>query len=280
MRMRQRAHKGFQGILASLLGCLCLVGWLSAAEATSVIRLSEAQMVEMSTLIVRGKVASQRYIKGPNGMGVVTLVTIQVLEEVLGRKAPKQVIVRHFGGKIGKQVIKMIGGPSFANGNEVLVFLQVSKYLPKGEYLLVGLTQGKWIVQRGDKPAGTAPSKTAPNQSTEPVVVRSLQGLKLYKSNGKPMQLHNHKGHNHKGHNHQALSSRQTLSALVKRLRGHWQKIKKNGGKKPVLLLPKVSPSKKKVVLPKSKIQTMKNLKLVKPKVRTPVRRAVPKQQK
>ena len=279
MQMRQRAHKGLKVVLAGLLGCLCMVGWLASVEATSVIQLSEAQMVEMSSLVVRGKVVSQRYVKGPNGMGVVTLVTIQVLEEVLGRPAPKQVIVRHFGGKIGQQEIKMIGGPKFTNGNEVLVFLQVSKYLPKGEYLLVGLTQGKWIIHRADPQAGsTGTNGKQATQSVEPVVVRSLQGLKMYNNNGQPLKPHNHAGH--AGHNHAVQADRHTLSVMVKRLRGHWSAIQKRG-KNKVLKLPAAaaSPKKPKVVLPKTKIQTVKSLKVVKPQVRTPARTPAPKKQ-
>ncbi len=278
METRQRASKeqartGLQHWAAVLVSCLCMFGWLSSSQATSVIQLSEAQMIEMSSLIVRGKVVSQRYAKGPNGMGVVTLVTVQVLEEVLGRTAPKQVIIRHFGGKIGGRDIRMIGGPRFTTGNEVLVFLQSSKYLPKGEYLLIGLTQGKWIVQRADTKAGSAPSQ-APAQSVEPVVVRSLNGVQLFKHNGQPLQAHNHVGDNHA-----VKSNRQTLAAMTQRLRKSWSAIQLRR-KNRVLMLPRPAPKKTKVVLPKTKVKMLKNVKLLNPQVRTPVRTSPPQKRK
>jgi hypothetical protein len=191
-----------------------------------VILISEEQMVEISTLIIRGRVVSQRSILGPNRMGIVTLVTIEVAEEVVGRSAPRQIIVRHFGGQIGDQKIEMMGGPSFVNNTEVLIFVQSSPYLPDNEYLLIGLNQGKWLIHR------PAP-QTSHNQSVlpEPIITRSLRGMHLIQMK--------------KESEGTLTPNYTTLNNYVKRLRQHWvgiqQRKQQNQLQLPKLSLPKAT---------------------------------------
>lgn len=239
---------------------LCSLACFTTVHATSVIQLSEEQMVDMSTLIVRGKVLKQKSIWGPKNMGIVTLVTIQVLEEMVGRTAPKEVIVRHFGGQIGNQKVEIAGFPKFTNGNEVVVFLQSSKYLPKEEYLLIGLTQGKYLVKRPE-----ANTKTTPNVSAvkpQPEVIRSIEGVKMFKrTNTQGLQPVPHKHGDKHGHAHE--HQKLTLKAFHTRLKQHWVKIQ-NRRKTNTIQLPK--PALPKVKLPQVKPKLIKKIQQVKPK--------------
>lgn len=250
---------GFFGLCAYLVN-----PWV--AQATSVIQLSEEQMVEMSTWIVRGKVAAQRSIWGPNNMGIVTLVTLVVEEEMVGRSAPKQITVRHFGGTIGTQTVKISGFPSFTTGTEVIVFVQSSPYLPKDEYLLIGLTQGKYEVYRPD-------DKESANslQSKQPMITRSIEGLKLFKviAPNQPMKPLEH--------NHQTATQTQSLQAFSLRLRNHWKAIQLRR-EQNILKLPK--PILPKVILPQVPQVPAKTLQPVKPKTQSPVPQTQTPQQK
>lgn len=169
--------------LLGFVAVFCCLTWAHDASATSVLQLDETQLVELSTFIVRGKVISQRAVPGPRGMGIVTLVTIEVSEELVGRQQPRRVVVRHFGGELNGRKIAMPGGPSFQTGNEVVVFVQQSRYLPKGEFLLVGLTQGKFQVMRPELYA-TFPKGQAP----KPFLVRNLHHVKMFNHLGRRVE--------------------------------------------------------------------------------------------
>lgn len=241
--------------MLSMLSMLVCLSWTTTVQATSVIQLTEEQMVEMSTLIVRGKVAAQRSIWGPNNMGIVTLVTIVVEEEMVGRQAPKQVIVRHFGGTIGKDTVKIMGFPAFTVGSEVIVFVQSSPYLPKEEYLLIGLSQGKYEVSRPDDQAAATDL-----QSKQPLVVRSVEGLKLFKAApNQPLQPMEH--------DHKASTQTQSLQAFSLRLRNHWKNIQSRR-EQNLLVLPK--PTLPKVHIPQVPQVRVKPIEPVKPRTPAP----------
>lgn len=212
--------KGTRSLLGGLLLCAMLLPM--PAQATTVLQLSEESMVQLSSLIVRGKVVGKKAIAGPRGMGVVTLVTIEVQEEMVGRTKPKRVVVRHFGGTLNGKNVKMIGGPSFTIGNEVVVFVQASKYLPTGEYLLVGLTQGKWIVHR--------PKVQASVPSSQVRLVRDLHHVNMVKAQGYS--------------NGTKTANVLTLDVMRNRLKTHYKKLvllkKQNLLKLPQKVMPKV----------------------------------------
>ncbi len=138
-------------LFLSLLSYLFLP--VTSSQATSLLLLSDQQLVEQSTLFVRGTVIEKRCVWAPQKIAIVTLVKIRVAEEIFNRPAPAEITIRHFGGQIGETKMQMPDGVSFKIGEEVLVAVARSKYLPKNEYLLVGMTQGKWTILPNDAPA-------------------------------------------------------------------------------------------------------------------------------
>ncbi len=189
------------GYLLTGLAFVFLFGSMQDAQALSLIKLSEKEIVAKSTLIVQGRVTAKRYVWAPRKMGVVTLVTLSVQEEVVGRKAPKEVVIRHYGGQIGDVKVVMPNSPHFEVGQEVLAVLESSKYLPANEYLLVGWTQGQWHVLR---------PPTNASFSAEPVVARSYHKLSAYPTPQAQIK------------DPTALTN---LRVLKSRLRQHWQEF-------------------------------------------------------
>ncbi len=229
--------------VAAVAGLLLFSGPRNSS-ATSVILLTEKQLVESSDLIVRGIVRSQRSIWGPNKIGIVTLAEIEVLEEVLGRSVPKKIYVRYFGGQIGEAKVFIPGGPKLTVGREVLLFLRSSKYLPENEYIIVGLTQGKWEIYR--PPQVSKANKTVqPVRDFDPVVVRSLEGLTLFRM-GKKLQKVD-----------VPPVKRIKLRDFISRIRKHWAEIQKEKKIPTIKHLPKPN----KIELPKAKKIELKKIK-------------------
>ena len=145
--------KGWCGGLVALI----LVGSAVTSHAATILRLTEAQMLEQSTFIVRAKVLYQWSFWTKEQHAIVTQVTLRVVSELLGRSAPKRVVVGHYGGTVGKDSMGLEGGPRFAVGEEVVLFLYPNPHIG-GEYLLTGWTQGLWKIA---SPPASFPQNTA-----------------------------------------------------------------------------------------------------------------------
>ncbi|MCK6508656.1 hypothetical protein L6R29_01660 [Myxococcota bacterium] len=127
------------------LVALFLVGSAMTSRAATILRLTEAQMLEQSSLIVRAKVLYQWSFWTKEQQAIVTQATLGVVSELLGRSAPKRVLVGHYGGTVGKDSMGLEGGPRFVVGEEVVLFLYPNPHI-RGEYLLTGWTQGIWKI--------------------------------------------------------------------------------------------------------------------------------------
>lgn len=227
------AQRYLTGLLLCALTLLCV----PTAHATTVLKLTDEQIVEHSSIFVRATVVDQKAIWAPKKIGIVTLVKLKIEEEIFNRSTPTYVYVRHFGGTIGKVTMHMPSGPKFTNGEEVLVALQSSPYLPKNEYLLVGLTQGKWTISPADPQA-----QKQGFTSTRTILRASEAGhLKLVGGNTN-LKV--------------AKASPKILSVLLGQLRTHWKTIQLKRQKQTLPLqfnkpTPRVVPLKKPIILKK-----------------------------
>ncbi|MEM1008917.1 MAG: hypothetical protein AAGJ35_07905 [Myxococcota bacterium] len=175
--------------VCSLLFCL-LASWPQASQAFVFAHRSEQQIVVRSQLLVQGTVQSTKSIWGPKRRVIVTLVTLRVEEEVVGRKSRDTVTFRHLGGSIGAR--HSTHGPRFKVGEKVLVALQRSPHLPQNQYLLVSWMQGIWRIIPAQSLHFSGPPQVIPSP--------------------RPKLRHNRSA--------QKLSS---LWALKSRLKQHWQ---------------------------------------------------------
>lgn len=151
---------------------LFLFLWASPSESATILRLSEAQMVEQSSLIVRASVLYQLSFWTKDPDVIVTQVTLRVVSELLGRSAPARVVVGHYGGTVGKHSMGLEGGPRFAVGEEVVLFLYPNPHIA-GEYLLTGWTQGIWKI--------TAPSASFPSDTAEDMRVHVVPSKEAHR---------------------------------------------------------------------------------------------------
>lgn len=130
----------------------------SQALAAVVKRASIEQLTLDSDLVVRGKVVGKEARATPDGSRIFTRVQIQVADTLKGG-ATKVVEVQVPGGEVGGIGQKVHGAPSFAESEEVVVFLQLigpqTEKLPLAR--VVGLAQGKYDVIRAPSGAVAKP---------------------------------------------------------------------------------------------------------------------------
>src|SRR3954463_112433 len=101
-----------------------LVSALSAAilfavplRATTTIPTDLGDVVALSTMIVRGRVADTRSFTDIANGPVMTAVTVTV-DDVLKGAAERSVTFRVYGGEIGRYRYTVIGSPTFTVGDE------------------------------------------------------------------------------------------------------------------------------------------------------------------
>lgn len=146
--------------------CLCLGA--TPVAATSIVQMNQAQLVEKASLIVRGKVLHTHSVWNKSRLAIVTLVTLQVQQELLQRKTTPTVTIRHYGGTVGNVTMGLPSGPKFHAGQEVILFLSSSPHLPQ-EYLLTGWTQGVWLLSKGEPSDPQAPASSEFYVQRQPV---------------------------------------------------------------------------------------------------------------
>ncbi len=113
--------------------------------ATTVERLSLDDMVKKAQSIVHGRVRSARPHWSPDGKLILTTYTIDV-DETLKGHAGKSIELTTIGGKIGDLTVFAAGVPSFAVGEESVVFIEKTGTVDS----VVGLNQGKFSVKDGE----------------------------------------------------------------------------------------------------------------------------------
>jgi hypothetical protein len=108
------------------LCALLFVWWYaSAAHATTVVPPSFDALVNQSDYIVRTRVKSVVAEKRPvpQGVKIVTLVQVEILETVAG-SPPQSLTLEIFGGKVGDEELIVEGMPRFAVGDEDILFVR------------------------------------------------------------------------------------------------------------------------------------------------------------
>jgi hypothetical protein len=113
-------------------------------SATTVARLSLAQLVQRADLIVQGQVQSVYSEWDKERRLVFTYVSIRVEDPLKGERR-QSVLIRQIGGSIGTIEMSVAGLPQFKSGERALVFL---KRQDATTFQVVGMNQGLYrIVQ-------------------------------------------------------------------------------------------------------------------------------------
>ena len=96
----------------------------SAAVATTVVQVSEEQLIDRADLVVHGSVVATSVVHRPGTrIGLFTEVSLDVQEVLKGRHPGGGLTVSVPGGARGSQVVQIPGAPRFYPGEQVVVFL-------------------------------------------------------------------------------------------------------------------------------------------------------------
>jgi len=120
------------------------VAFPTASRSTSVDRLSDQDLVSLSSMIVEGRVTGVRSEWTSDHTQIHTIVTIRVSTALKGAAPGNGLLVlRLLGGQVGDTVMELIGGPTFVTDEEVIVFVEAGgpELMP-----ITGLFQGKFTV--------------------------------------------------------------------------------------------------------------------------------------
>ena len=122
------------------------------AYGTTVVSLSVDKMSQEADLIVRGIVHSQSTQWNDARNRIYTVTKIEVEETYKGDlKSAKTISIRQIGGAIDGLVQTVAGNAKFAQGEEVLVFLE--SHPKAGLHFVMGMAQGKYSIDRTANPA-------------------------------------------------------------------------------------------------------------------------------
>jgi hypothetical protein len=112
------------------------------AGATTLARMSVAQMSRAAQVIVRGQCQSNT--TGWDTGEIWTFTTFEV-QEVWRGEVPAQISVRLLGGTAGNLTSSVAGIPRFQPGEEVVLFLERTQ---RGDFSIVSWEQGTFRIRR------------------------------------------------------------------------------------------------------------------------------------
>lgn len=129
--------------------CFFLFLGVATASATTLLRMSLAQMSHAAKVIVRARCAgsSARWDAGE----IWTFSTFDA-EETWSGSPPARFTVRLLGGSVGHLTSTVSGVPQFHRGEDVILFLEPTSL---GDFAVVGWQEGTFRVRR-DPGAGEA----------------------------------------------------------------------------------------------------------------------------
>lgn len=128
--------------------CWCLMMFLVASEgwATTMVRLTDEELIERSSLIIIGQCTAAR--SAWKGRRLVTMATVAVHEVLKGESHPEITVVLP-GGMDAQRKFPIAavapGAPQISPDEEVVLFLS-SRADEPDSYAVTGLAQGKFSV--------------------------------------------------------------------------------------------------------------------------------------
>lgn len=96
------------------------------AQAGSLVKISDKNLVLSSDAIITGKVLSIESRWNASKTNIYTDITIALNQTIKGDLGANTIVVEQLGGKIGDKQIWFTGSPEFSVGEEVLLFLKAN----------------------------------------------------------------------------------------------------------------------------------------------------------
>ena len=157
--------------LRPILVLLCLAA-ARAAQGLVVLPVDLDDLVTSARLIVHGTVVGVRPQLAQDRRQIETLVSVEVSTYLKGDFGP-EVTFRVPGGELGRYRTVIIGAPTFAPGDEVVLFLGARG--PVVPYVL-GLSQGVFRVVRDVGPDGGLVVPGIPSEPAPPLTIMTTRG--------------------------------------------------------------------------------------------------------
>jgi hypothetical protein len=132
------------------------LGTATPASATTLRRLELPEMVAVSDRIVHARVVRNRVYWNADHTRIFTDTDFDVIADAKGM-GPNKLTITQLGGRIDPIDVQVEGTPTFAVGEETILFTQLH---PNGQRLIVGMSQG---VMRISEDASTG-AKVATSQ--------------------------------------------------------------------------------------------------------------------
>ncbi len=131
--------------LPPIITLLLVFAAVDAARAASAPRWSDEQLVGFSDVILTGRVADVTSGRDDSVGTIYTYVHVDVDEVLRGAVNTSRVIVKQMGGVAGEIGLSVADQPTFALGEDVLLFLEAR---PRdGTLYTTALWQGKWTIE-------------------------------------------------------------------------------------------------------------------------------------
>ena len=110
---------------AILIGCLALALLpMLPTDASTFVAMNQRELVAQSDAVVVGRVLQVDSFWNAEHTMIVTEVSLEVQETVVGRTPGSVVTIRTYGGQVESYRIEAHGFPAFAIDDRVLVFLR------------------------------------------------------------------------------------------------------------------------------------------------------------
>ena len=120
---------------------VALVAIAMPAAASTFFAMDQHELLTASSAVVQGKVLDVRSFWNEDSTIIITEARVEVQELVAG-DAPAVVTVKTFGGEVGDYRIEAHGFPTFAAGEQVLLYLEQDGR----DYRVAGYRQGQYRV--------------------------------------------------------------------------------------------------------------------------------------
>jgi len=132
--------------IVAALALTSLVTWTATASATVMKYVDLARLVEISDVVVQGRIVNQQTYLDEEYGHVVTDTTVEVDQTFLGRST-KTVTFQQWGGAYDGKIAAIPGDASFEPYEEVILFLaRGKKGNDRGKLFLSALGQSKYTV--------------------------------------------------------------------------------------------------------------------------------------
>jgi hypothetical protein len=151
----------FRKLATSLVCVLALISFARNVDATTAIMLSDQDLILSSRLILTGSVESVFSAWDDTGSTIWTYVEVKLDTVLKGSLSSETLILKQPGGIVGSEGVRFIGEPTFAPGDELLLYLNagpdlslhVSQCFMGMFYLLNDPVTGERYVRRWEDPS-------------------------------------------------------------------------------------------------------------------------------